>query len=171
MAYEIQALIARAEVLVPHSAHGPDLHLVTLAQRLVLVPMSDQLHDRLAIPDGDRLGFWRLPAGFAGVLVAWSATGPIAYVEAEFFGGVGEQRAAVWDQGELVLGPLFCSEGESIPVAGTPISQALRRVGATARGQVDEFAAVGMARHRHMEQWLGEPTTPFHPDVGSNTGG
>jgi hypothetical protein len=161
MAYDIQALIARAVVLGPHSVHSPDIHLVTLAQELVLMPMSEQLHDRLSTPDGDSLGFWGFPPGFAEVLAAWSAAGPIAYVEAEFFGGVGEQRTAVWDRGMVVLGPLFCGEGESIPAAGTPISQALRRLGVTSHGEVDEFTAVGMARHRNTEQWLAEPTTPF----------
>jgi hypothetical protein len=30
------------------------------------------------------------------VLATLSAASPVAYVEAEYFGGVGQQRAAVW---------------------------------------------------------------------------
>ncbi|MET8030591.1 hypothetical protein [Streptomyces avermitilis] len=31
---------------------------------------------------------------------------PVAYVEADYFGGVGEQQAAVWDGETIALGPL-----------------------------------------------------------------
>jgi hypothetical protein len=48
-------------------------------------------------------------------------------VEAEFFGGVGTQAAAVWEGGRLVFGPVIMEEAEPVPVAGTPISQALAR--------------------------------------------
>ncbi|MFZ4239691.1 hypothetical protein ACOZGD_31515 [Streptomyces murinus] len=69
--------------------------------------MTDEVFD--AVTDGGTegaLGFWRLPGGFEKLLARWSAAGPVAYVEAEYFGGTGEQRAAVSADGELVLGPL-----------------------------------------------------------------
>lgn len=86
--------------------------------------------------------------------VAGSA-GPVAYVEAEYFGGVGEQAAAVWDGGALVLGPLHEPEGQPSPPAGSPISQALRRLGVEAGAGEDEFTAAGLGRHRDVEGWLG----------------
>jgi hypothetical protein len=67
---------------------------------------------------------------------------------------VGEQRAAVWADGGLVLGPLGVAEGERFPAAGSPISQALRRLGATAPDGEDEFSAVGLGRHRGSEAWI-----------------
>ncbi|MGA5322152.1 hypothetical protein ACPCIU_17160 [Streptomyces seoulensis] len=36
--------------------------------------------------------------------------GPVARVEAEFFGGLGEQWATVWEGGGVVLGPLHLAE-------------------------------------------------------------
>jgi hypothetical protein len=68
---------------------------------------------------------------------------------------VGEQRAAVWDDGALALGPLGIGEDQGFPVAGSPISQALRRLGAVARAGGDEFSAVGLDRHRHSARWVG----------------
>jgi hypothetical protein len=87
------------------------------------------------------------PAGFDRVLGKWSARGPVAYVAAEYFGGVGVQAAAVWHRGELVLGPLTTVEDSPIP-SRPPISQALHRLGASADDYIDEFEAVGLGRHR-----------------------
>jgi hypothetical protein len=163
MAYEMQAVIAGIHLLAKVAADEPNMHVVALSQGLALAPMSDVLHDLLSVTDGDRLGFWKLPGGFGATLAAWSGVGPVAYVEAEYFGGIGEQRAVVWDHGELVLGPLSCGGTEPVPVNGSPVSQALRRLGATSSGNVDEFAAVGMRRHRHIEQWLDELPVPIEP--------
>jgi hypothetical protein len=103
------------------------------------MPMTDALFDSAADgSDTGSLGFWRLPAGLDRTLADWSTAGPLAYVEAEYFGGVGEQHAAVWDGG----------------TTGSAISQALRRLGAVASAGEDEFSAVGLDRHRHGEGWI-----------------
>ncbi|MFC9289815.1 hypothetical protein ACFT0E_24705, partial [Streptomyces sp. NPDC057052] len=73
---------------------------------------------------------------------------------AEYFGGVGEQRAAVWDGGTIVWGPLHVEEGQAFPPAGSPISQALRRLGVVAGAGEDEFSAVELDRYRHGEAWI-----------------
>jgi len=81
----------------------------------------------------------------------------VAYVEAEYFGGVGEQHAAIWDGGALVWGPMSIGFRQSIPPQGAAISQALRRIGVICSdGSHDEFDAVGLRRHRHHEDWLPE---------------
>ncbi|MEV8311993.1 hypothetical protein AB0P36_32930 [Streptomyces flavidovirens] len=74
-----------------------------------LMPMTDALFDSVADgSDAGALGFWRLPGGFEKTLAYWSTDGPVAYVEAEYFGGVGEQKAAVWYGGTIVLGRSMC---------------------------------------------------------------
>ncbi|MER6180246.1 hypothetical protein [Streptomyces sp. NPDC001652] len=81
---------------------------------------------------GGALGFSRLPEPFAKTVAAWSAGGPVAYVEAEYFGGVGEQRSVARDGGAVVLGPLRVVAGPG----------------------EDEFSAVGLERHRHGGAWI-----------------
>ena len=79
------------------------------------MPMTDEVFD--GVTDGSTagdLGFGRLPGGFERLLAQWSVSGPVAYVEAEYFGGVGEQRAAVWADGALVLGPAGCANEEAV---------------------------------------------------------
>ena len=124
--YRLQAVIAGAGVLVSD-------RVVPLAQDLVLLPLS-------AVPDSEQL-------------VEWSRRGPVAFVDAEFFGGTGSQRAQVWEQGRSVLGPLVREEDDPAPDV-SPISRALRRLGVVKGEHRDEFDAVGLGRHRDTEDWV-----------------
>ncbi len=87
------------------------------------------------------------------MLAARSAHGPLAYVEADFFGGTGSQYTQVWDGGKSALGPLLMNEADEPPPDGSPISRALRHLGVVAAGS-DEFDAVGLGRQRETEDWV-----------------
>lgn len=126
--YCLQAVIAPVGVL--------DCPVAPLGQGLVLLPLS-------SMPGPD-------------VLVSWSARGPVALVEAEFFGGSGTQRAQVWEHGQSVLGPLVLEEDDPVP-AVSPISSALRRLGVSKGSHYDEFDAVGLGRHRSTARWVTSP--------------
>ncbi|MFI8535603.1 hypothetical protein ACIGMX_35800 [Streptomyces aquilus] len=158
MGYELQAAIAGDKPLRAASRDVPGAHVVPLLQGLSLLPMTDEVFD--AVTDGSPagpLGFWRLPGGFEGLLAQWSTAGPVAYVEAEYFGGVGGQRATVWDGGTLALGPLERPTRRGLRTV-SPVSQALRHLGARRSLGEDEFAAVGLDRHRHTDDWLSSGT-------------
>lgn len=151
----MQAVIAGDELLRVASREVSGAQVVPLRQGLALMPITDEVFD--AVTDGSDigdLGFWRLPGGFDTLLAQWSAAGPIAYVEAEYFGGVGEQRAAVWAEGALALGPLDVPTKKWLSRAVSPISQALRRLGARRTLGEDEFEAVGLDRHRNNDGWI-----------------
>lgn len=95
---------------------------------------------------------------------AASTGGALAYVEADFFGGVGTQAAVVWDGGRLVLGPLSArlGPGRPRPRRAWPINRALRTLGVRAGAHVDEFEAADLGRHRETEDWAeaGWPPDP-----------
>ena len=95
-----------------------------------------------------------LPGGFDRVPCTWSNIGPVAYVEADYFGGVGRQRAGLWHNGALAFGPVCVDEGQPVPAEGGPIPRVLARLGVSGEGYADEFEAVGLQRHRHTEDWL-----------------
>ncbi|MFD5573082.1 hypothetical protein [Streptomyces cadmiisoli] len=155
MSYVLHAVIAEGETLRGMTRGLPAARLASVGQGLSLMPMTKALIESVADGSGaGASGFCRLPGGFEKTLADWSVRGPVAYVEAEYFGGVGEQRAAVWEGGTIVLGPLHLEEGRPFPPAGSPISQALRRLGVVAGPGEDEFSAVGLVRHRHGEAWL-----------------
>ncbi|WP_280675290.1 hypothetical protein [Kitasatospora sp. MAA19] len=159
MPYELQALIGTCELLAVAAAEVPVARVVPLAQGLALIPVTPAVLSALQ-SDGDTrkaadgAGFGWHPEGFELRLAAWSKAGPIACVEADYFGGSGTQRAAVWDDGRITLGPLTSGEFEPSPPEGSPISRALRRLGArTEEGRVDEFDSVGLSAHRSTDGW------------------
>ncbi|MEU9229307.1 hypothetical protein AB0D40_33730 [Streptomyces massasporeus] len=155
MSYDLRAVIADEEMLRVATRDLSAARLASIGQGLSLMPMTEALFEAVTDGSGDGTwGFRRFPGGFEKVLAGWSAGGPVAYVEAEYFGGVGEQRAAVWDAGTIVLAPLHVDEGEPFPPAGSPVSQALRRLGVVTRAGEDEFSAVGLDRHRHSGAWV-----------------
>lgn len=131
--------------------------VVQLGQGLSLMPMTADLFDEVqrgGAVDARFAACQMFPPGFEATIARWSVTDPVAYLEADYFGGVGTQFAAVWHHGDLVLGPVVkAAHGRS------PISQALRRMGVSAAGNTDEFDAVGLGRHRHVEDWLDDAAT------------
>ncbi|MEW2291412.1 hypothetical protein ABZ719_01725 [Streptomyces sp. NPDC006743] len=160
MGYEPHAVIAHEALLRAASPDIPGARVARLRQGLSLLPITDELFD--SVTDGGSEGvpgFWRLPPGLEKLLAQWSAAGPVAYVEAEYFGGVGEQRAAVWAGGALVWGPTDKPAKRRFSRTVSPVSQALRRLGAVRTLGEDEFEAVGLGRHRSDEAWI-SPRTP-----------
>jgi hypothetical protein len=85
-------------------------------------------------------------------------TSSAAYVEAEFFGGVGFQAAFSWCCNAELVAPTTAANdrGASGPqMADWPINVVLKSLGVSAHGAVDEFAAIGLHRHRYVEDWIG----------------
>lgn len=89
-------------------------------------------------------------------IAAWlrevARQGPMAYLEAEYWAGAGWQAAAVWEEGRLVLGPLFQSNDPedaaraalATPAPGGAINAALERLGVTPAPGLDAFDTVGL---------------------------
>lgn len=155
MAYTLEAVVGPTIVLSAVTRDQVSAVAVPLRQGLSLVPMTDELFDKLT--DGTPAqpsGFWKFPGGFDRVLCSWSSHGPIAYIEAEYFGGVGRQCAAIWNSGTLIFGPAAIDEWQPVPEAGTPISRALARLGVVRDGHHDEFDAAGLSQHRRTQDWL-----------------
>jgi hypothetical protein len=154
MGYILEAVIGSEKVLRAAVRGQPGALLVKLRQGIAMVPMTDEFFAAVTDATSDRpMGFWKLPGGFERVLSAWSSAGPVGYIEAEFFGGDGTQRAALWANGELAVGPLSVEAGQRFAEAGSPISQVLRHLGVKRDNDHDEFDAVGLDRHRHTSEW------------------
>lgn len=115
-----------------------------------MVPLSEALVgelERATIAVGVREldTFEFLSAGVEAWAQALSVDTAIAYVETEYFGGEGFERAGVWSEGRLALGPL---DG-----AGS-INTALRALGVQPAPGIEEFELVGLGRYRSLEEWL-----------------
>lgn len=155
MGYELRALVASTE-LIAMTAARIDAPSAPLSQGLALLPVTDDVLDGLGRVDERPFGeaFWFLSGGIASLGALASRSGPVAYLEADFAGGAGLQAAVVWAGGDVVLGPVTIPVSPLPAQPDWPVNQALRRLGASG---TDEFAAIGLDRHRHTRDWADAP--------------
>ncbi|MEU8657505.1 hypothetical protein [Actinoplanes philippinensis] len=160
--YRLAAVIADAGMLrerVARSEHGV---VAELRCGLALTPVSEALFEELA--GSVRGGPFAEPMvpEFGRALAAWSVPGPLAFVQADFFGGDGHQAAAVWRGGVREWGPAFDDAFDG-PRDGWPINAALARLGVRPSGRtyswdpgrtMDLFDEVGLGLERDVDDWL-----------------
>jgi hypothetical protein len=145
----VTGLIANPSILEAfsrrHSLHKP----VALGGELAMLPLREvDLHSfRDVLSPGETKGFCHLSKQLIEELRRSSCDGPLMYFETEYFGGLGMQGAAVFQDGEPTFGPKWAEIG--------PINQALQLLGVRVeRPARDEFETVGLGRHRNTEGWL-----------------
>jgi hypothetical protein len=141
MGYYLEALIGRT--LSDHARGLKNARLVPLERGLAMIPVTDALHAEIGA--GDELPRFEKLSQRIEEWARRPSPDPVAYVEAEFFGGLGGQSAVVWQGGERVLGPLHATDA---------INQALRVLGVSPDGAHDEFDAVELGRHRKTADWV-----------------
>ena len=84
---------------------------------------------------------------------------PVAFCEAAYESGAGDQIAIVWQAHKIILGPLVTSWGKfdqpsnKVKMEDMAINLALRRMGVRAIRPKDEFDSVGLGRKRTTEAW------------------
>lgn len=144
MAYCLQAFIGRHDSL--QGVGDEELRLVELPQGYGMLPLTSGVRRRFGLPfcpltDGDE----NLPDELVSLCAAISRKGHLAYVEAEFFGGNGAQASVVFIGGKDV-GPIV--------IDADAINSALAEIGVQRLNHRDEFAALGLDKHRNTEDWL-----------------
>lgn len=146
MSYYLHAIIANQQVLARHAPAFQRARVVLLAQNIAIIPITDDLYDEIA-NRGEVDRFEKLSPGVEEWTERMSVAAPVAYIEAEFFGGTGGQSAVAWSNGSRVLGPLHSQD---------VINLALRYLGVRKDGEHDEFDTVGLGRHRDTDDWITE---------------
>ena len=156
MAYELRAVIGTTEVLGA-VCETVKLDMVSLTLDLSLIAWTDEDFDRLRpSPEVDHSSSARYcHPRLVDEMTRASNIGPLAYVEADYFGGHEEQTAIIFDSGQ-VQWTSPPGDAKSAAWPNSPISQALRMLGVVAHPEKDEFDTVGLGRHRHTEAWLSE---------------
>ena len=162
MSYQLSAVVADAELFREQTADLDHAVLGELRQDFALLPITPQLVVELtgSLPDfatDDRsaehpFGLVLSPT-LVELLARWSQSGPVAYLEAEFGGGVGYQSAAVWLGGALSWGPRFDDELDT-PREQWPINSALTQLGVEPGAWIDPFAELGLHLERNTDGWL-----------------
>lgn len=158
MSYELRALAGPYHAAA-QAAGEAGITVVELPQGYGLVPITPGVFDHLggstAEPFGDT--FCLLSSGIEAVARRASYTGPIAYLEAEMFGGTGTQAMVAWRDGEIWLEPATTEFEWPPPDPASnsqwAFNQALRELGVDRGAAFDEFDALNLGKHRHTEGW------------------
>ncbi|TDB78809.1 hypothetical protein [Micromonospora sp. KC721] len=162
MTYELSAVVADAELLREETRELDHAVLGALRQDFALLPMTPQLVAELTgtpsdyavgEPDARQPFTLVLSPALTETLARWSRRGPVAYVEAEFAGGVGHQAAVVWLGGVRSWGPRFDAVFDG-PRQHWPINAALVELGAEPGPWIDPFAELGLHVERDTAGWL-----------------
>jgi hypothetical protein len=158
VSYELCGLAGLREVAA-QAADEAGVTAVELPQGYALVPITPQVVDRFGGGEGKPFGdaFWFLSSSVEALARRVSHTSPIAYLEAEMFGGTGTQAMVIWRDGEVWAGPATTEfrwpppDPDSSPQWA--FNQALRKLGVDRGAAFDEFDALSLGRHCHTEDW------------------
>ncbi len=159
MGYYIQAIASTQSALESRATDFSSAVVVPLASGLALVPLTAELLDEIGA-SGASGQFEKFTPAVAYWLRTVSDSAPAAYIEAEFFGGIGSQSATVWERGEQILAPFHDRDAINIALRLFHISRGAFR---------DEFEAVGLPRHRNTDDWLAD-AIPKNSSASSETG-
>jgi hypothetical protein len=156
MGHYVNGLIARRSALEAAARQLDGARVCSLADEWAFVPITEEVSssDGRASEHDD---FVRLTAEIDAWASEASEHFPIAYVETDYFGGIGSQSAIVWRDGQVAFGPVTTKDfaGEkSVPLPQGAINRALRELGVARGRHRDEFEAVGLHRHRDNEDWI-----------------
>ena len=162
MSHTLRAVIGPIPPVTEFAGRWVQANLISLPQRFGLVPMTAALLadiQELAMLDEPDpfVEFAHLPAALVQAMTEATRSGPLAYVETDYFGGIGRQTAIAWNKGRLELGPLTSETAVADPVYPAPpisegaINQALRYLGVWRQNGHDEFDMLGLGKYRSTE--------------------
>jgi len=118
----------------------------------VIIPMDanhyDSWSERLEFESTDARSKVLLDGPFAHHIAAIAAESDYALIETDYFGGKGDQVAAVYRKGKDE--PLLATNR----VTSGAINTALRSIGVVARVGADEFDTLGLGHYRDFEKYF-----------------
>lgn len=162
MAYTLRAVIAPCGTFADPPAWMADSAVIALPQGLCMVPLTEAVcygfgpAERPWLYETHSI-FTNLPEALVPQLRELSRGATVAYVEAEYHGGEGEQRSIVWKDGAALGEPEESSSA---------INDALRRLGVVPAEGADRFDTLALGLHRSVDDWLESirpPATPASP--------
>lgn len=151
MGHQISGFVGQNTLLEGFSRSN-QLHLpIPIGDELSFLPLSEDHLDKLFPEQGDfDPTMTYLSESLKEAISELSHSSQIAYIETEYFGGLGAQGATVFKDGKCIYGPMAAPDG--------PISEALRLLGVRkSSADTDEFDTVGLGRYRDNEDWIAAP--------------
>jgi hypothetical protein len=166
MGHHISAVLLRGPYDA-EKARAFDLRPIPLESGITMFPL-----------DGKHCDYWSEKLGVHGSLsrrpqlnepvvhhmVNAIADDPLfAVIDTDFFGGIGDQAAAVYRGPKEVIAPWVGYRG--------PINHALHELGVIPRGALDLFDTVGLREHRDFDDLYEDYDDDAEPGVAPDGGG
>lgn len=156
MGYEVYGFIAKCGTFDQFKSLDERISVTKLNEELDLMLNDEYLERGLGetgqsnVPEGYEN--WLLNEYLIQICRELSQKTPVAYFLSNYVGGVGEQLAVVWKDGEVI----YKEQKPVLPNPGSfgPINGALKLLGVVAEEGKDEFRASGLLSHRNMEDWF-----------------
>lgn len=150
MGHHISAIVCKPSASIERVSEF-DLPIIR-AGEFVIIPMdashNDDWTERLGLGFGDSQSKVILDGRFAHHVAAIVAEDDYALIETDYFGGTGDQVAAVYRAGHH--SPLFTSDR----VSSGAINEALKVIGVQTQKGTDEFDTLGLGAHRDFDDYF-----------------
>ncbi len=147
MTYILQAFITKKSNHKKLTDFYKNATAIDIGHELSLIPFTTELFDEInKLTDSKPIGkFDSLTENIEVELLKHFNNVKIAYIEADYFGGQGEQIAIIWeDKKRIYLSDLGDNE----------INKVLKDFGVIADNGKDEFDTVRLGQNRRTKEWL-----------------
>ncbi|MFD1887633.1 hypothetical protein [Paenibacillus wenxiniae] len=152
MGYYFNGILTSIEAWTAYKEKYNHLCAIELYQQIIAIPISDDLYNEIndetnngqltSAPNYDSL-----TDAIKQLCSEFSRIARTAYIEAEYFGGVGTQNGIVWDAADVIFEETLSEHA---------VNKALQQLGVIRTEEQDEFDTVQLGRHRSIERWLKE---------------
>ncbi|CAI6035382.1 hypothetical protein PAECIP112173_00800 [Paenibacillus sp. JJ-100] len=148
MGYYFRGIITSIDIIDSFKNSYSNLVIIHLYNGLVTIPLTDELYDEINMNQGKTINKYEYLTDQIGLFCSKNSNlSKTAYVEAEYFGGVGSQNGIVWDSGKVVFEETMSKDA---------INKALKILGIITIDYKDEFDTVQLGRHRFVDRWVDE---------------
>lgn len=147
MGYNLQAFICKKEDTELLTYRFAAAKKVSMGQGLDIIPMTEELFDEInnMIPSESIDKFVFMTEHLEQEILKTIGAIKFAYVEADYFGGIGGQTAIVWNK--KIREHLFeYGQGK--------INLVLKNFGVIANPGIDEFLTLGFELRRDTKEWF-----------------
>ncbi len=161
----IRGFIGKEGIIKDFANNWIEAKPVTLAQGFSIIFLTDELYDSIVELIDSKLEvdykefFYYLSPSIYEVLIQESRNGKLAYIETDYFGGVGTQSAVLFENSKIKIKPLktetfwdektnsFCHK----PEGEKAINIVLKELGVYKEKGRDEFDSIGLGSLRRMD--------------------
>jgi hypothetical protein len=147
MGYSLFAFIGKQPELQTIAGKYKNAKVIMVKQGIGIIPLSHDLYDEINnFESADEVeSFIYLNSNIQTQILQLIKKGVIAYIEADYSGGIGEQEAILWNDGVKTM--YYKNRLGAI-------NSILRRLGVSASNEMDEFDTVDLGRNRSVDEWL-----------------